>query len=117
MIDMFSLTSGIPTYYNQLLSKTDKFLDHSNKFLAKSNSDQRTSRKNYNGVPSYATIKEERIKCGKSCLMCPHGPYYYAYWKDDNGKLKKKYIGTRYDETWKKPSKKRNKVGISLASH
>jgi len=21
------------------------------------------------------------------------GPYYYAYWKDDCGKLKKKYIG------------------------
>ena len=113
MIDMFSLTSGIPTYYNQLLSKTDKFLDHSKKFLAKSNS---ISRKNYNGIPSNATIKEERIKCGKSCLMCPHGPYYYAYWKED-GKLKKKYIGSRYDESWKIPVKKRNKTGISLASH
>ena len=33
----------------------------------------------YKGVPSNATIKEERIKCGKSCLICPHGPYYYAY--------------------------------------
>jgi hypothetical protein len=114
---MFSLTSGIPTYYNQLLSKTDKFLDHSKKFLAKSNSEERTSRKNYNGVPTNSTIKEERIKCGKSCLMCPHGPYYYAYWKDDAGKLKKKYIGTRYDELWKKPEKKRNNVTISLASH
>ena len=28
---------------------------------------------------------------------------YYVYWKDDNGKLKKKYIGTRFDESWKKP--------------
>ena len=27
--------------------------------------------------------------------------YYYVYWKDDSGKLKKKYIGTRYDESWK----------------
>ena len=113
---MFSLTSGIPIYYNQLLHKTDKFLDHSKKFLAKSNSDERTSRKNYNGVPSNATIKEERIKCGKSCLMCPHGPYYYAYWKSDNGKLKKMYIGTRFDESWKKPVKKRNKVYITSES-
>ena len=117
MIDMFSLTSGIPIYYDQLLHKTDKFLDHSKKFLARSNSDERTSRKNYNGTPSHATIREERIKCGKSCLMCPHGPYYYAYWKNDNGKLKKKYIGTRYDESWKKRVKKRNIALISLASH
>jgi hypothetical protein len=43
--------------------------------------------------------------------MCPHGRYYYAYWKDENGKLKKKYIGTRYDDSWKKPLKKRNNVG------
>jgi hypothetical protein len=49
--------------------------------------------------------------------MCPHGPYYYAYWKNDNGKLKKKYIGTRYDESWKKRVKKRNIALISLASH
>jgi hypothetical protein len=33
--------------------------------------------------------------------MYPHGPYYYAYWKE-NGKLKKKYIGTKYDKTWRK---------------
>ena len=85
--------------------------------MAKSNSEGRTSRKNYSGVPSNATIKEERIKCGKSCLMCPHGPYFYAYWKDEHGKLKKKYIGTRYDKAWKKQRKKKNIVGISLESH
>ena len=92
-------------YYNQLLHKIDKFLDHSKKFLAKSNTDEKTSIQNYKGVPSNATIREERIKCGKSCLMCPHGPYYYAYWKEDNGKLKKKYIGSRYNESWKNRNK------------
>ena len=61
--------------------------------------DKRTSMKNYKDVPSNATIKEERIKCGKSCLMCPHGPYYYAYWKDESGKLKKKYIGADEQES------------------
>lgn len=101
MINMFSLTSGIPNYYNQLLHKTDKFLDHSKKFLSQTNKEERTSRKNYRRVPSSATIREERIKCGKSCLMCPHGPYYYAYWKDGNGKLTKKYIGTKFDDSWK----------------
>jgi hypothetical protein len=49
--------------------------------------------------------------------MCPHGPYFYAYWKDEHGKLKKKYIGTRYDKSWKKQRKKKNIVGISLESH
>jgi len=117
MIDMFSLTSGIPEHYNQLLHKTDKFLDHSKKFLSKITSEERNSKKNYQDVPSNAIIREERIKCGKSCLMCPHGPYYYAYWKDEYGKLRKKYIGTKYEETWKKSIKKGNKVLISLASH
>lgn len=114
MIDMFSLTSGIPKYYNQLLARTDKFLGHSKKFLSKRNTDETTSKKNYKHVPSNATIREEYIKCGKSCLMCPHGPYYYAYWKDDYDKLGKKYIGTRHDETWEKAIKKKNKLTISL---
>jgi len=45
MINMFCLTSGIPNYYNQLLFKTDKLLDHSKKFLAKSKIDKGTSMK------------------------------------------------------------------------
>ncbi len=46
-------------------------------------------------LPSNYTIREEFVKCGKEfCLHCPHGPYYYAYWKDSTTKkLKKKYIG------------------------
>ncbi len=41
------------------------------------------------------TIREEFVKCGKEfCLHCPHGPYYYAYWRDNKtNKLKKKYLG------------------------
>ena len=49
-------------------------------------------------LPKNATIREEFVKCGKdSCERCPHGPYYYAYWKDNvngNSILKKKYLGT-----------------------
>jgi hypothetical protein len=49
----------------------------------------------YDEVPKNANISEEFIKCGKeNCNDCPHGPYYYAYWKDTaTKKLKKKYIG------------------------
>ena len=35
----------------------------------------------------------EMIRCGKpGCRKCPHGPYWYAYWKWA-GRTKKKYIG------------------------
>jgi len=39
------------------------------------------------------TIRMEYVRCGKSgCRGCPHGPYYYAYWRE-NGKLRKRYLG------------------------
>lgn len=102
MIDIFSLTSGIPQSLTKMLCGADKLLAHCNKFNDRFNTLEVSSKKNFRSVPVNATIREERIKCGKSlCVMCPHGPYYYAYWKDDHGKLRKKYIGTRYDETWK----------------
>ncbi len=46
-------------------------------------------------LPSNHTVKVEFVKCGKEfCLQCPHGPYYYAYWRDTiTKKLKKKYLG------------------------
>ncbi len=50
-----------------------------------------------NSIPKNATIREEFIKCGKvTCNLCPHGPYYYTYWKDksksNKNKLRKKYL-------------------------
>jgi len=42
---------------------------------------------------STITLRDEFIRCGrKGCKSCPHGPYRYAYWKE-NGKLRKKYLG------------------------
>lgn len=36
----------------------------------------------------------EGISCGKQgCRKCPHGPYWYAYWKSDTGKTVKGYVG------------------------
>ena len=35
----------------------------------------------------------EQVRCGKrGCTRCPHGPYWYAYWRED-GKLRSRYIG------------------------
>lgn len=39
------------------------------------------------------TIRCEWVKCGKpTCRTCPHGPYWYGYYRSA-GKLKKKYFG------------------------
>jgi hypothetical protein len=49
---------------------------------------------NQKSLPHNVTIRREYTKCRKnSCSRCKHGPYYYGYWRDKNGKLKKKYIG------------------------
>ncbi|MBA3977733.1 MAG: hypothetical protein H0X50_06030 [Nitrosopumilus sp.] len=57
-----------------------------------------SSKLNCQSIPENATIREEFVKCGKDpCDMCPHGPYYYAYWKDkvieNKSKLRKRYLG------------------------
>ena len=57
------------------------------------------SKNRLNSIPINATIREEFIKCGKvNCNQCPHGPYYYMYWKvksnDTKSRLRKKYLGT-----------------------
>lgn len=38
------------------------------------------------------TWRCEWVKCGKKCGGCPHGPYWYAYWRED-GRLRKRYVG------------------------
>ena len=61
--------------------------------MAKVQSEELTSINNSRNIPSNATIRKEYVRCGKSDCDIKHGPYYYSYWKDDSGKLKKKYIG------------------------
>jgi len=103
LIDIFSPTNPIPEYYIKLFARTDKQIEHSKAFLSRLNAAKKTANRNYKMVPPNATIREEYVKCGKlSCVACPHGPYYYAYWKDVNRKLRKKYIGTRFEVSCKK---------------
>jgi hypothetical protein len=42
--------------------------------------------------PASVTYRQEWVYCGKECKTCPHGPYWYCYWKED-GKTRTKYIG------------------------
>ena len=79
MLDIFSLPRP-PEHYAKLFDTCDKFLAKSFKFIARV--DGSSSRKNLETVPSDVTIRPQSVKCGKSyCLGCPHGPYYYTYWK------------------------------------
>ncbi|MGC2573544.1 MAG: hypothetical protein WA364_18680 [Candidatus Nitrosopolaris sp.] len=43
-------------------------------------------------IPPNATIRQEYVKCGDPDCQNSHGPYLYAYWKQDK-KLKKRYVG------------------------
>lgn len=34
------------------------------------------------------------IRCGKEgCSKCPHGPYIYAFWRSEGGRVKTEYLG------------------------
>ena len=44
------------------------------------------------------TYRLEPVRCGKQgCARCPHGPYWYAYWRED-GRLRSRYIGKSLPE-------------------
>jgi hypothetical protein len=36
------------------------------------------------GIPTNAAIRKEYVKCGNPDCQNQHGPYLYAYWKQDN---------------------------------
>ena len=45
------------------------------------------------GALARVSYRQEHVRCGKEgCGACPHGPYWYAYWKQD-GRTRKQYIG------------------------
>ncbi len=43
------------------------------------------------GVPA-VSYRRTTVRCGKGCARCPHGPYWYAYWKE-GGHSRSQYIG------------------------
>lgn len=43
------------------------------------------------GMPG-VTYRSQHVRCGKDCSACPHGPYWYAFWKED-GRSRSQYIG------------------------
>lgn len=45
-------------------------------------------------VPDMPTVtyRSQTVRCGKGCSSCPHGPYWYAYWKEGR-RTRSQYIG------------------------
>ena len=78
----------------KMYEKAGSIIKKSESLVARMNSKREITNRNSKAIPKNATIREEYVRCGKDfCLKCEHGPYYYAYWRDKSGKLKKKYIG------------------------
>ena len=48
-------------------------------------------------IPPNATIRQEYVKCGNPDCTNSHGPYLYAYWKQDK-KLNKRYVGKSFED-------------------
>lgn len=45
------------------------------------------------GQKGRVTFRQEHVRCGKQgCTTCPHGPYWYAYWRED-GRTRSRYLG------------------------
>jgi len=39
------------------------------------------------------TFRQQSVRCGKKgCTSCPHGPYWYAYWRE-GGRMRSRYVG------------------------
>lgn len=48
--------------------------------------------------PGKVSYRLEEVRCGKpGCTKCPHGPYWYAYWRE-GGRVRSRYIGRRLPE-------------------
>lgn len=46
-------------------------------------------------LPGKVTYRLQPVSCGKpGCARCPHGPYWYAYWRE-GGKVRSRYIGRK----------------------
>jgi hypothetical protein len=82
------------SFYFKKLMDSSKIVERSRKFISMVEERNEKSVARRNEIPTTATIRIEYVKCGKeSCRTCEHGPYYYAYWRDQKQKLRKKYIG------------------------
>lgn len=47
-------------------------------------------------------VRSQEVRCSKpSCTKCPHGPYWYAYWRE-GGRARSRYLGKRLPEEYRR---------------
>jgi hypothetical protein len=48
-------------------------------------------------VPGFPEVRYRRqhVRCGRDCAACPHGPYWYAYWREPDGRPRSQYIANQ----------------------
>ena len=86
---VFAMLDDGQKFLNSLHVNSEEFIEKTEKLLENVESRKKRSKL----IPDNATIRKEYVKCNNEfCCSCPHGPYYYAYWRT-NGKLNKKYLG------------------------
>lgn len=50
------------------------------------------------GISPTVRLRRQWVRCGKAtCGTCPHGPYWYAYWRED-GRRRSRYVGKLVEE-------------------
>jgi hypothetical protein len=64
-------------------------------------------------MPLNAMIRQEYVKCGNPDRQNSHGPYFYAYWKQDK-KLKKRYVCKNLEDFGLRKIAKEIKIKPSL---
>jgi len=58
------------------------------------------------------TFRYETVRCGKAnCTRCPHGPYWYAYWKEE-GRTRSRYIGRTLPEPARQAYEKKQRARL-----
>lgn len=99
-LEKYDRLTFIPHYFKVFESGVGKSIESLEKSISNLESNVVTVNGTSIPFPANATVREEFVKCGKLfCHRCPHGPYYYAYWRDENRKLRKKYLGTNKPRT------------------
>jgi uncharacterized protein DUF6788 len=59
------------------------------------------------------TLRYETVRCGKAnCTRCPHGPYWYAYWKED-GRTRSRYVGRTLPQRARQSYEEKRKAKLS----
>ena len=54
-------------------------------------------------TPGKVSYRLEPVNCGKpGCTRCPHGPYWYAYWREGT-RSRSRYIGKHLPADAEKP--------------